>query len=112
MKISRRARLLAERYPVLVPVAGNKRQGVVRKALLHPVSLLFIGVFGFVLIPFYLKYATQYLGVQDGIEDGMGMLKLCAVSAVPFFLMFFIINKVILPWCLVKVIKKLGYESS
>ena len=104
----RNAKLLAS-FPDLARVPEDKRRQVYRKAVLHPLVLMTVFVLGFFVLPYGLEFLIVVLEIPLEASDTVSLIKIVALLALPFCVIFFLLKKLLLPIALRRVLTKEGY---
>lgn len=108
-RLSQRNARLLQSFPDLARVPEEKRRQLYRKAVLHPIVLVTVFFLGFFVLPYGLEFLIVFLEIPLEASDTMSTMKIIALMAVPFCVIFFLLKKVLLPHALRRVLKKEGY---
>jgi hypothetical protein len=102
---------LAKKYPDLAPVPPEERLIVLRKALFHPLLLLFALFLAVGVLPRCLEFFLQTFAISlTPITVGSALL-LFACSAVLFGGVFFLLRSILIPISIRHSVRRLGYTQ-
>jgi hypothetical protein len=106
-----RARRLARQYPDLALAPEDDRAAIVRRALFHPAALGILLVCAVLVLPPYLRFAFDVLGVES--ESTMPFLigKIVLASLLPAMLITFALRRWVMPVIIRGILKKRGYVA-
>ena len=102
---------LAEKYPDLAPVPPEERLTVLRKALRHPLLLLFALFLAVGVLPRCLDFFLQTFAISLTPITVSSALLLFACSAVLFGGVFFLLRSILIPISIRHVVRRLGYTQ-
>ena len=111
MRTTAREERLARRYPDLKRVPPKERRGIVRAAILHPVVLGTVLLFGLLILPRYIGIAFHYLDIEHEQNFPLMLAKLGLLTLAPLCVLVPLLTKFLMPHYIRKAMRKRGYEA-
>ena len=89
----------------------KERRGIVRAAILHPVVLGTVFLFGFLILPRYIGIAFHFLDIEHEQNLPLMLAKIGLLILTPLCILVPLLKKFLMPHYIRKVMRKRGYEA-
>ncbi len=109
MKMHSRAERLTRRFPDLAAAPAEERPGIVRKAMWHPVVVVFLLVCSAGILPPYLQFMFEWLKVESEQNMLLALAKTAAITFIPVISITHVLGRWVMPRLIRSILTRRGY---